>query len=107
MEVNNLKSLDDDIELPRYHERKLTWLQITAEKIVDEVFNPTDSEDARLVIEIMHQLQSGEIAKVDDDGTDVYPYCVCMEGEYIYIIIATYSQLLPIKYSISNCAQMA
>jgi hypothetical protein len=54
--------------------------------MVDEVFNPTDPEDVRLVMEIMHRLQSGEMGCTDADGTDVYPFCVCMEGKSTYKI---------------------
>jgi hypothetical protein len=70
MKLANLSSLNDEpAAFPASSNARLSWLKRISKDLVDNIFNPTDIDDVKLVAEAMEQHAKSE--------EYVYPYCTC------------------------------
>ncbi len=59
------------VSYPTSSNARLSWLRRISKDLVDQVVNPTDADDIKVVAEAMEH---------DQDAQYVYPFCVCREG---------------------------
>ena len=67
--------------LPLSVDAKMSWLRRFSRDIVDKIFNPTNPDDVKMVIEAMKEPGGRNGA----EDVPPYPYCTCREGKYLKI----------------------